>query len=507
MDFVRDFLEGVQGPLWVCSLLNPVEGSRQDGEDDPGDERSKKRTHRHVLTRDLARIESFIGRKDQPGYGMYFCVSSMTPGNRRRKEFAQEMPFVPIDIDFKHIAIGPEEILSRLLALPYPPHRVHRSGGGYHVFWRLEEAVGRDLHERAESCMKALVRILGGDPMPTHTAALLRMVGSHNTKGGGWREVIAAHNVEGTIAFDDLEAWALGCTEVMIERKGVDNADDNPFSRQGNRQASQAPIDVKARLAATRVGGGDIYGVHPSLLSITASLTSAGVDEDKIVKKLIARLKQLDGTDNWNWAAETVKIREMCRSAWAKFDKKKREAPSAGVVSLRDAVKNPGKTGDAAEADEDGGVTLDDFRAYMPQHNYIFTPTREPWPAGSVNARLGKVALIDDGGTPVLDEDGEQKLINASTWLDQNRSVEQMTWVPGRPMLIEDQLVSEGGFIDRPGVTVLNLYRPPTIKPGDSRKAQRWLALARPRAQGLPGQCRTHCQMACPPGAAARRED
>jgi hypothetical protein len=35
----------------------------------------------------------------------------------------------------------------------------------------------------------------------------------------------------------------------------------------------------------------------------------------------------------------------------------------------------------------EGGVTLDDFDAYMPQHRYIFEPTREMWLASSVNAR------------------------------------------------------------------------------------------------------------------------
>jgi hypothetical protein len=42
-------------------------------------------------------------------------------------------------------------------------------------------------------------------------------------------------------------------------------------------------------------------------------------------------------------------------------------------------------------------------------------------------------------------------------------------------MLIVDQLVSEGGFINRSGVTTLNLYRPPIIVLGDSSQAQRWL--------------------------------
>ena len=34
------------------------------------------------------------------------------------------------------------------------------------------------------------------------------------------------------------------------------------------------------------------------------------------------------------------------------------------------------------------GVSLDDFNAYMPTHSYIFTPSREMWPAASVNARI-----------------------------------------------------------------------------------------------------------------------
>jgi hypothetical protein len=111
----------------------------------------------------------------------------------------------------------------------------------------------------------------------------------------------------------------------------------------------------------------------------------------------------------------------------------------------------------------------------MPQHNYIYVPSREPWPAASINARVPPVPVFDDSGEPVLDKDGEQVKVKASTWLDQNRPVEQMTWAPGHPMLIRDRLVSEGGWIERKGVTCFNLYRPPTIEPGDATKAGPWL--------------------------------
>ena len=117
------------------------------------------------------------------------------------------------------------------------------------------------------------------------------------------------------------------------------------------------------------------------------------------------------------------------------------------------------KAGNSMRDANRAGVCLDDFYAYMPMHSYIYTPTRELWPASSVNARVPPPA----------------KGIKANLWLDQRRPVEQMTWAPGKPMLIANRLISEGGWIERPGVTCFNLYRPPTIKPGTAARANPWL--------------------------------
>jgi Family of unknown function (DUF5906) len=114
------------------------------------------------------------------------------------------------------------------------------------------------------------------------------------------------------------------------------------------------------------------------------------------------------------------------------------------------------------------GITLSDFYAYMPQHSYIFTPSREMWPGASINARIPQIEV----GT---DENGEPVKITASAWLDQNKPVEQMTWCPGLPMLIEDRLVSQGGWIERNGVRCFNLYKPPEIRLGNAGKASPWL--------------------------------
>ena len=116
------------------------------------------------------------------------------------------------------------------------------------------------------------------------------------------------------------------------------------------------------------------------------------------------------------------------------------------------------------------------FWAYMPQHNYMYAPTREPWPAASLDARLPSwIPVLDPDGAPKLNKNSKPLEIPPSAWLDQNKTVEQMTWVPGEPMIIEDRLISHGGWIERQGVSCFNLYRPPLLLPGDAAQAGRWI--------------------------------
>jgi hypothetical protein len=120
-------------------------------------------------------------------------------------------------------------------------------------------------------------------------------------------------------------------------------------------------------------------------------------------------------------------------------------------------------------------MSIDDFISYLPMHQYMFMPTRELWPASSLNSTLAPVPRLDVKGRPILNKKtGTQRVQPAASWLDKNRAVQQMTWAPGESVIIRDRLVDHGGWIDRKGARMFNLYREPNIKRGKASNAIVW---------------------------------
>jgi hypothetical protein len=101
---------------------------------------------------------------------------------------------------------------------------------------------------------------------------------------------------------------------------------------------------------------------------------------------------------------------------------------------------------------------IEDFIAYLPEGKVIHRPTRALWVPKSVNS----VALPPTRGT-------------AFDWLAENNAVDQMTWAPGEPEIIEGRLFDEGGWVQKAGARVFNLYRPPPEIRGDAEQAGRWV--------------------------------
>jgi hypothetical protein len=99
------------------------------------------------------------------------------------------------------------------------------------------------------------------------------------------------------------------------------------------------------------------------------------------------------------------------------------------------------------------------------------------WPAASVNAKIAPVlkGAKQKKAKPESEQDCKPETISASVWLDRHRSVAQMTWSPGEPLLIHDRFIAEGGWFPHAGAKVINTYRPPAVVPGDASQVEPWI--------------------------------
>jgi hypothetical protein len=116
----------------------------------------------------------------------------------------------------------------------------------------------------------------------------------------------------------------------------------------------------------------------------------------------------------------------------------------------------------------DDHIGLEDFYAVPGSNQFMFMPTRELWPKESVDGILPMVQMP-------YKRNGKFVMLKPSAWLKQFRRVEQITWAPGLSEIIEDKLISDGGWKTRQGAHALNLYHPPTITYGDAALATPWI--------------------------------
>jgi hypothetical protein len=98
------------------------------------------------------------------------------------------------------------------------------------------------------------------------------------------------------------------------------------------------------------------------------------------------------------------------------------------------------------------------------------------WPNASIDDRLPPMPLLDANGNPVRNSNGKVVMAKATVRLAKERSIESLTWDPGKPEFIPGYVVVDGGYIEKPGATTYNYYRPPpNIKLGDASQATRWV--------------------------------
>jgi len=320
-DFIGALFQFTEREIYFSSLPNERDDPKQVGE-------------RRVLTREIAIAESFLARWDRPGRAVYFCVSTIS--GKRNKANAIEIAGLFTDSDFKSIAAGEAEIRKALEQLRCPPTmRVH-SGNGFHSYWLFNEPLllTPDNRDRVEAALRQLADLVAGDLAVCEVARLMRLPGSHNSKGGSWLEVTVERIDGPRYELDDLEEW-LAESAPVLRRALVSHSSgaqaqsnavpgnavpDNPFLRAAKLLGFKPPVDVEARLQAMTYGGAGDSSIHSTQLSVSASLLNAGRDIDEVEDILIEATRAAAGElgTRWNWVREQRSIRKMCETWLAK---------------------------------------------------------------------------------------------------------------------------------------------------------------------------------------------
>jgi P4 family phage/plasmid primase-like protien len=313
MDWLARHFEHTEGAVELRAFPNARDGGRAPS----------------IFTRDAEDVARFAATWDRPGYGVYFgaCTrraDSTPPG---RLETVAECPALWIDKD------EGDKDADLLTGCYLPASVVVDSGRGLHGWWLLDEAIdvsdGRG--NPVVDALRELRRVFASDPHVCELARVMRLPGTHNSKGDGEpRPVRILHDSGRRYSLDDIKDWLAWQQPLSGERP-------DPFLAAAEKLGVKPALDVEQALATMTAGN-----IHDRQLRISASLRAAGRPEDEIVGVLLSATRLAAGQEGvrWDWRKEEHALREMVRGAERKF----------AVVDLGERRRKSVNGGEAVES-------------------------------------------------------------------------------------------------------------------------------------------------------------
>jgi hypothetical protein len=163
----------------------------------------------------VADLEKALAYCMQPTIENVFFGVATRDGNGGKKENIVHIPAVWNDADFK---ITPKSVLRDNIAkLPFRASVVNETGGGYHLYWILDEPAGPDDIPLVENLNHAIADILGGDHNACDAARVLRVPDTINQKYDNKPVVTTVFERDFTYNLEDL-ANALGVDDTPRHR-------------------------------------------------------------------------------------------------------------------------------------------------------------------------------------------------------------------------------------------------------------------------------------------------
>lgn len=409
--------------------------------------------------------QQWLQERQAAGWGSFVSVQAMRGAKCRNG-----------DVAYIRAVYAEMDIGDPLEPWPLEPSLiVESSPGRFHVYWLVsaEDPINGDEFNGIEMC---LVETYGSDPDCKDLARRLRLPGTWNVKPGRPPHLVKLIHESGA----------------RYSKGELLKAFPAPRRRKPTSPKKRPLMGEPGRGLDRFVGqhqDGPLWSISPD-------------DYGPWLKVGMALHAETNGSANgqrlWDaWSAKSEKWSPgACADKWKSFSGSRgitggtiyAMAEERGWVRMKvapvvqkiaggaQARRHAPGHGEATRPPEpprndmrDKRLTTDDFYGDMESGEFICPATMGLWPAKSVNARVPPVK------TGEVDETGKPKTIKASAWIAAHRPVDQMSWVPGKPMIVENAVMTEGGLIDVPGRTLFNLYRPPMIKLGDARQAGKWL--------------------------------
>ena len=216
----------------------------------------------------LEDVQKIIDSIDQSTTNIYFALSSFKDNSSRKQTNVQEIKSFFLDIDIssdenklikKEAYADKAEALSIVrkfideTGLPLPA--VVDSGGGWHLYWILDNAISVDKWQPIadlfkQLCIKSDLHI---DPrVPADSARVLRVVGTNNTKHGVSAKFLEGVRIPQPIALTQFETplrdacAEMGISEIIRKPKIKFEMDATTAHLAGNKSAKFSIIAIKS---------------------------------------------------------------------------------------------------------------------------------------------------------------------------------------------------------------------------------------------------------------------
>ncbi len=175
-----------------------------------------------LFSRDLDEIDSFL--KKSARLHIYFGCATREGNDYGDKDHCRELPALYTEIDFKSFTTISEEMRephakSLIESFRLKPSIIIYSGGGYHLYWLLNQPILLKQDARIELVLKWIGKETSADPAVAEIARVLRLPGTLNHKYKPVREVLIVESDWG-------QRYQLDDFLKLIPERGAESEED-----------------------------------------------------------------------------------------------------------------------------------------------------------------------------------------------------------------------------------------------------------------------------------------